>query len=244
MRAYENPVKAEILVRNAQARREKASDREPGIHQSDLTSCLRKSWLRMQSGASPDIADTADLGQLLTYLVGHGYHALLEEGDTEVKTKLWLGGGNIHCTIDYVPHDDPIPHEVKSTRYSSEKSLDDMGQYLDQLAVYCLARGSTRGRLIVLHLNGNYKESRQPVLRVWDIEFTREELGRYWSELDYRQRILQAPTIPAIGNHYTWECDYCPFGPKVGTGQCPGGKGRSTSFFVPDTLQDLEDMLV
>ena len=243
MQAFENPVKAEILVRNAQARREKASDREPGIHQSDLTSCLRKSWLRMQSGASPDIADTASLGQLLTFLVGHGYHALLEEGQTEVKTILYLPTGQVHCTIDYIPPDSTYPHEVKSTRYSSEKPLEDMGQYLDQLAVYCIARRVNQGGLIVLHLNGDYKGSRSPVLRVWDIAFTDDELLRYQDELGYRLQILQSPDVPAIGNHYTWECDYCPFGPKVGDNRCPGGKGRSTSFFVPDTLQDLEDML-
>ena len=236
MKVYENQPLAERIIRDAEERRTSRNPRAPGIHASNLVYCLRQGWLNRRYGLEGKEPDVLSSETLTMFLTGHGYHALLEEGNTEVEVQLHLPNGqSITCTIDYLLPNDITPWEVKSTRYSSAKSPEDIAQYVDQLGIYCLAQRSRRGVLVVLHLNGDYRENRGSVLKVWEVEFSNEELVGWALELQRRYDILVDDSqIPDEDfEHYDWECKYCQYGPK-GTNVCPGGIGRLTPFFTPD----------
>ena len=243
MKLWEQPVIAERLVRDAEERRQKRQPRAPGIHASDLLYCLRQRWLTRKYGLGGKEPDTLSTDTLTLFLTGHAFHALLEEGQTEVETQLVLPfGQSITCTIDYLVPPDITPWEVKSTRYSSAKTPEDIAQYIDQLGTYCLARRSLRGYLVILHLNGDYRENRKPILKVWELNFTADELAGWAIELQRRHDILVDEShIPDEDyEHYQWECKYCPYGPE-GTLECPSGIGRMTPYFlVDDDMEPLE----
>jgi hypothetical protein len=244
MRVIEHPLAAERIIRDAEERRQQRQPRAPGIHASDLIYCLRKQWLTRQYHLESKGPDVLSVDILTMFLTGHGYHALLEEGNAEVEVELTLANGStVVCTIDYLHPDSIEPWEVKSTRYSSNKTPEDIAHYVDQVGTYCLAQRSLRGWLVVLFLNGNYSTKRGSVLKVWEVEFTSEELVGWSIELQRRYDILaDDSTIPdADFEHYGWECQYCPYGPK-GTGVCEGGIGRLTPFFMPD--DDMEPVEV
>jgi hypothetical protein len=81
-------------------------------------------------------------------------------------------------------------HEVKAT-YKSTKTVGDLsGQWmwLTQLAAYCKGARTNHARIHVLFLCGDYKFPLKPELRIWDVEFTREEIDERWSLLkDYKK---------------------------------------------------------
>jgi hypothetical protein len=237
VRLVAEPILAERLIRDAEERRQQRQPRAPGIHASDLVYCLRQKWLMRKYHLENQEADILSTDTLTLFLTGHAFHALLEHGDSEVETQLVLPGGHtITCTIDYIVPPDISPWEVKSTRYSAAKTPEDIASYIDQLGTYCLARRSSQGYLVILHLNGDYRENRKPVLKVWRIVFEPRELAQWAVELGRRYEIVADTTqIPdADFEHYDWECQYCPFGPKVGSGECPGGMGRNLPFFLRD----------
>jgi hypothetical protein len=241
----EEPVLAERLIRDAEERRLQRQPRAPGIHASDLVYCLRQKWLTRAYNLENKEPDVLSTDTLTLFLTGHAFHALLEHGDAEVETTLVLPGGHaITCTIDYIVPPDISPWEVKSTRYSSAKTPEDIANYIDQLGTYCLARRSRQGYLVILHLNGDYRENRKPVLKVWRLVFEAQELARWAIELGRRYEIVSDESqIPeADFEHYDWECQYCPYGPKIGTGVCQGGMGRVMPFFTAD--EEIEEVEV
>ncbi len=52
-----------------------------------------------------------------------------------------------------------------------------------QMEAYCLALGASHARLRTLFVNGDYRSGYQPTYRVWEIEFTDEDLQENWKML-------------------------------------------------------------
>ena len=82
-----------------------------------------------------------------------------------------------------------IVHEVKAT-YKSTRTVGDLSSqwmWLAQIKAYCKGLDTRHARLHVLFLCGDYTYPIKPVLKVWDIEFTQEEIDANWELLrDYR----------------------------------------------------------
>lgn len=76
-------------------------------------------------------------------------------------------------------------HEIKLTKLSSRQPLDGpkFWKYWVQLMAYCRMAETTKGFLHVCHLNGDYKENREPDYRVYEVNFTIDELKRNWRML-------------------------------------------------------------
>jgi hypothetical protein len=233
----ENPDAAVAMIAAAKAARAAAHPRAEGLHVSDLVYCLRRAWYRRHGYPEPE-----SIEQDTIFLMGEGHHGLLQcQGEYEVPVQLDLDGITVHGTIDLIPPDD-VTTEIKTTRYSANKDVaNGMAHYIDQLASYVLARGHTRGRLAIWHLMGDYnrKNGQPPLLRVWDIEFEPAELDAWRDELAVRADVVvntDTDDDPLFGaEHYTWECDYCPFNQTKG-GPCPGGPGRDLPFFIQNNL--------
>lgn len=230
----ENPQAAKAILEDALSRLN-SRERTAGIHVSDLVTCLRRSWYRRR-GILPAESDSSEFESILA--LGQGHHGVLQPPQNSEVAFLFItpSGEQVHGHIDVYWPASPLwgqPTEIKSTRYSSSKNAAvDTPHYIEQLASYVLGMGQTKGRLLIWHMMGDYKENRAPVLKCFDIEFTKQEIDDWRQELHDRVELLISPEPPEIENenHYTWECKNCPFHIKVG-GPCEGAKGREAPFF-------------
>jgi hypothetical protein len=235
-----NQVAANNLIEAAYAANQ--SDRLHGPpHVTDLTGCLRKAWYYRHHQAREGM----DLQGKSRVLLGHTVHRLLEMADVkDIKTEQYLFDSAIPIqgTADALGraewHDGlwQTVYEFKTTEASSKHGPEKWPQYVEQVAGYCLMADADRGRLYPWHLRGDYKDVRT-LFTAWDLEFTPSELRAWREELMRRaDLVLTTSAPPPIGEHQTWECDYCPFHMKKG-GPCLGGKGRVASFIPLDRLE-------
>jgi hypothetical protein len=78
-------------------------------------------------------------------------------------------------------------HELKATYKSTNtvgetvEELRKQWMWMAQIMGYCLAAATNLASLHVLFLCGNYKMPIRPVLRVYDLEFTEQELEENWA---------------------------------------------------------------
>ena len=82
------------------------------------------------------------------------------------------------------PGDPFILEEYKFT-WMSSREAPDATKFLHwfwQMKAYCHALQTTRARLRVMFINGNYTDN-SPIYRVWDIQFTERELLENWHML-------------------------------------------------------------
>ncbi len=135
----------------------------------------------------------------------------------ETPVTLRLPAGVVHGKVDLL---DPLT-EIKTTRSNDLKQpAYGMPQYIEQLAAYALATGNMGGSVVVWYIF-----AMPPVLRVWDIQFTPEELQDFAVELDYRlHAISQSDIIPPLGEHRRGECKSCPYLKKGCAGDSDGGR--------------------
>lgn len=240
----ENPAAAAELIRRANDHQKALYPREEGLHVSDLIYCRRKAWYRRQARAQGAELEEYDTDTLAMFLLGHGYHALLEQGVDERKVVLTLfgspgqGGLQVHGTVDHTEDNgfELYPHEFKTTRASSSKAIEMVQHYIEQVAAYALGMNTERGQLSVIYINGSYNKGgsgMKPTIKTFDLEFTRDELREWREELTRRAFALVDTAPPALPCHRTWECGYCPFNQKVG-GPCPAGKGDERHWFMKD----------
>lgn len=228
----ENPVAADILIDTVWRSRQLAHAREEGVHVSDLIYCLRKAWYRQHGYPEPELPPQVKLKMLL----GEGLGTLLENGDGEIKAGLRTPYGVLHGTIDLLQKDgDTIVCELKETRSSSNKSPFDFPHYLEQIASYCVLLETRRARLVSAHLLGDWKGSKEPVMKCWELEFTAAELAAWERELVARMAaVVQPAVLPSPYEHYQWECKDCAFN-IVNGGECETGPGRG-GFFHSDHM--------
>lgn len=103
-----------------------------------------------------------------------------------------------------------VIHEVKAT-YKSTRTVGDLkGQFmwLAQMKAYCKAKGTRFAVLHVLFLCGDYTYPISPVLKVWAIEFTQEEVDDNWELLsDYRNHRLALAAEQAAEAERTFDLD-------------------------------------
>lgn len=92
-------------------------------------------------------------------------------------------------TPDLLDLDPYAINEIKLTKLSSRQPLDGpkFWKYWVQLMAYCRMAETTRGYLHVCFLNGDYRENRSPDYRVYECNFTIDELKRNWRMLKVHQ---------------------------------------------------------
>ena len=238
MKVSLNPVATAQLLHTFLKKMER-TDRKPGVHVSDLVTCLRKAKARGLGLMPP-----TNIDDVMIFATGEAIQDwIVGKVDTEVEVE----AQGIHGTMDYYG-EAGVPTEVKATYYSDVVGVDEKApHYLDQLASYCVLLAEqtgepvTLGQLIVYYINGPYNLSRseakkvrdsrgRPVrstMKVHDVEFTVGELLEWGSELLRRANELRLAAdiydIP-IEYHYTWECGTCPL---LDAGLCMGGEGTN-----------------
>lgn len=107
--------------------------------------------------------------------------------------------GELECdgfylTPDMIDETDLAVHEMKCTWASSRHAADSekFWRYWVQLKAYCKALGTTKGVLHVVFVNGDYRDNRSPVYRVWECEWTQEEIDANWHMLVEHEKAMTA----------------------------------------------------
>lgn len=86
-----------------------------------------------------------------------------------------------------------IVHEVKTTYKSSRHELKSNWMWITQMRAYCKGLDTRFARIYILYLCGDYTYPIKPRYRVYEVEFTQEELDSSWTMLiDYTQYRLNA----------------------------------------------------
>lgn len=238
MRALENPMAAEELIRASQEYAETMRPREEGVHVSDIVACRRKGWYRLHG----EPVAPHSLQTLLLFLMGQGHHSLLELGEEEVHLAVDFDGIRVTGTVDRQEQDHgaPYPGEIKTTRASAGKMKTPLDHYVEQAASYAVMQGVDRARIHVVFLLGDYKGAKLPQIKSWDLVFTDQELAAWRREMGRRAQILAGSELPSLDEHQEWECKYCPYNAALG-GSCPATGGTAHQWFP--VAQDLDELL-
>ncbi len=123
--------------------------REPreGIHLSDLTLCLMKSFHRKRGYSPPPTRE-----QLALFISGFAFQEYLFKNSNNAPVVL----DGIHCTLDVLPG-----IEVKSTRQSMKRfKPEEMGHWERQILGYCKTLERTEFDLVVFFVCGDYGAKR------------------------------------------------------------------------------------
>jgi hypothetical protein len=79
----------------------------------------------------------------------------------------------------------PVVEEIKCTWMSSRGCPEDKKflHWLWQIKAYCHLLDTTRARLHVFFVNGDYAKHREPQYQSWDLTFHEGEIAENWSML-------------------------------------------------------------
>lgn len=274
-----------------------AGKRRDGIHVSDLVFCVRKAWAEKTYGYVEEVPDETILlwvrGLSHEDLIADGPEQI-RAAYCFTCHRLWPWGPDIadrdgHCptcsettmvgTIDWVMMesteegstvlDDFTPVEMKSTLKSSRKTLEDMPWYADQLKTYMAIHGRKRGRVAIMHINGDYTRGDadirgngpKPELKVYEISWRDPSAADNWLvEMGERKKLLEGATKPPLDGRspaHDYICQFCDVGEQLPDGtQCekwpwqlqPSGvytrKGSGKQdMSMDDMMEELEKMI-
>lgn len=76
-----------------------------------------------------------------------------------------------------------IVEEYKCTKASSNLNLSSKHRWMMQIKGYCWMMETTDARFYILHLNGDYRENRNPRVMQHDIRFPVSELRDNWNAI-------------------------------------------------------------
>lgn len=160
-------------------------ERTPGVHLTDL---LNARELAMgEEGFAPEPEETTQtrfalgfawelaIERALNELWGEMHSRIIRVGEVELDGVL--------MTPDAVDVADGCLEEWKCSKLSSQRDPGRYRRYITQMMCYCHALGLTEARLRVLHLNGDYREERGPLIKSWRFEFEVGELETNWGGL-------------------------------------------------------------
>lgn len=196
MKTQESKEKRQALFDSIRQRGHYDEPRE-GTHLSDLLYCNYKTYYR-KKGLTAPLSDE----QVMLFMTGYAFqYFLFPKNDEKTYEK-----DGIICSPDV---DEPLA-EVKSTRANMNKfRVEENQHYIEQCAGYCCVKEVLSCDLIVFFVMGNYAPP-FPDTKIFEINFTEEELEDYWLRFLVRREILEdalaKDTLPDPHFGYEWEC--------------------------------------
>jgi hypothetical protein len=157
-------------------------NRSPGLHVSEIINRLCVQLGHWVPTEGPNLVKF-ELGNALEHAVVERY--ALHDPDRYIRPgELVLD--DVYGTPDLLDLYDEAVEECKCTWLSTKHPVDGtkFWHYWVQIKCYCKMMGWSKGRLHVCFVNGNYRrgdDESGPVYRVWEVEFTQEELDKNWA---------------------------------------------------------------
>lgn len=166
-------------------------DRAPGLHLSDVYNALFKKLEPNRYTGGPLQPARLELGLALESMIEEGIKRRLKaERPGEFETE--MRGVPLFFNPDLLIYNGVMRvGEIKYTSMSSKGSPEDEGgvfdpkfdKYFVQLMGYCYALHTQHGRLYAMFANGDYSRPFVPQFRVWDVDFSQNELEENWEML-------------------------------------------------------------
>lgn len=123
------------------------------------------------------------------FLIGRVLHAFVINA-VEGTTLNWDadGGSKVSKELGVTYSPDMIikgvPREIKTSRaFYEPKTIDDLGNYLEQLLIYMAGENKTEGDLWILLLNAKENGQTSPAYRVFKVRVSPEDLKRVQSQI-------------------------------------------------------------
>ena len=106
------------------------------------------------------------------------------------EVMLMMDNTPCYMTPDGYHIEDDCIEEYKFTKSSARREIDEpfFAHWIMQTMAYCKAMDCTVSRFRVMFVNGDYRESRNPIVRVWNVTFTERELKENWEMLTNHAR--------------------------------------------------------
>lgn len=163
---------------------------------SQLISCPRKTYFRITQPEKEYIGDEA----ILKMDIGRVYHEIFEFYPI---SELSISKDGVSGTVDMIG--EKIT-EIKTTRASKKKPIEENILWLKQIMGYCYILDKKEADLIVIYLvNGSIK--------CYSLTFTEEELKENWLTILCHKYLIEeslAANEPPE-EYQTEECEYCGF---------------------------------
>ena len=130
-----------------------------------------------------------------------------------------------HCNKEITP----IPFELKATYQSSNKSIEENIHWIRQCMSQAYVVSSPKIILSRFEIMSDWKfvfgkkeekaVAKRPTLSVWRVEFTQEELDKFWLWLKERKILYEeilrtgvlVPKVVALASGQEWECGFCSY---------------------------------
>lgn len=165
--------------------------RSPGVHVSHVINDI---CIRLKHYTPDDPEESDDGGGRLTRMgLGSAWEwALIQRYERHWPGRYVVLGelerDGLYGTPDLFDTEETAVHEMKATWMSTARGANDVKfwKYWRQLQAYCAMLGVTKGVLHVVYVNGNYKfgtPGSLPRYRVWECEWSKEEIERSWASL-------------------------------------------------------------
>jgi len=167
--------------------------RSKGMHVSTAIHAVMAELYPDRFDGSPIDIARANLGNAMERVIIQGLSAAHPEryaqpGELELD--------NIYGTPDLWDITDWATIEIKLTWASSSRAedIEDIWfwRYWTQLKSYAHMAGTTKGRLIIVFINGNYRrndpDGSKPTFMMWEDEWTEEELLENWQMIKSRAK--------------------------------------------------------
>lgn len=173
-------------------------NRSPGVHVSHVINdlCVRLGHYNPDEwkNEGPDRYTRMGMGSALEHAIIERYYRTYPDRFTVLGE---LERDGLYGTPDLFDMVASSVHEMKLTWMSSRHEIDSQKfwKYWRQLMAYCAMLRVNTGVLHVGFVNGNYKDDRSPIYRVWECEWTTEEIESNWRMLLNHSREMAGGAI-------------------------------------------------
>jgi len=164
------------------------TNRSPGVHVSTIIHDLACNVLKHYKSSPLDMT-RAQLGCALEHAIIHRYSLhypgeYIQPGEIQIDNT--FGTPDLYHTITNVAPEIKLSWMSSKHAPTSLCDSDKFWKFETQMKAYCHMLGITTSRLQICHIMGDYSYDQikgAPTYRIWEYEFTRDELLQNWSML-------------------------------------------------------------
>lgn len=200
--------------------------RTPGVHLSSIIRCIAQETGILKTELLEDISltdfrtitDTVALLRISIGLAWEQYYIptiadVVDHPDEMQVDNILMNCDGESVTVIVTQRRKGIilhVHEIKAT-YKSTRTVglfENQWMWMAQLKAYCRAKRTRHGKMHVLFLCGDYKWPIRPMLKIFDVEFTQQELDENWDLMvDYMKYRLDIELQEKLEDWYGTACD-------------------------------------